>query len=53
MQSSGVSGRENADVYLGCLKIESESHPRHCDRSEAIHVSQAETWIASSLRSSQ
>jgi hypothetical protein len=26
---------------------------RHCERSEAIHLSAVESWIASSLRSSQ
>ena len=35
-QTSGVSRRENADVYL-LFEIPIEMSPRHCERSEAIH----------------
>ena len=36
MQTSGVSRRENAAVYL-LFEIRIEMSPRHCERSEAIH----------------
>jgi hypothetical protein len=39
MQTSGDQRREIATLY-----------PRHCERSEAIHVAAKEEWIAS-LRS--
>jgi len=49
-------GRDN----LECVKrafghIEGTGQPRHCERSEAIQLPlpQQESWIASSLRSSQ
>ena len=35
-QSSGRSCRENVDVYL-TFESEPKMHPRHCERSEAIH----------------
>src|SRR5882757_3108155 len=35
-QTSGVSRRENADVYL-LFEIRIEMSLRHCERSEAIH----------------
>jgi len=46
-KTSGDQRRGIAEAYL---KFE----PRHCERSEAIHLAaQKEEWIASSLRSSQ
>jgi hypothetical protein len=50
--SPGVRTAGKANAYpLGCLKIEAKNSPRHCERSEAIHLAaQKKEWIAS-LRS--
>ena len=48
MQTSGKSCREKADVYL-MFENESQFPPRHCERSEAIHLPTGTVakWIAS------
>ena len=45
--TSGIRCRENADVYLSCLKIESGSHVVIASGAKQSMPQQADKWIAS------